>query len=93
MNNNTAPQGCGAVGTAVSAGSETVSIPGGPSLTRGDSGVPRGGEPTELHTLHAVLTALRGAAADGQLVVDMFVNYDCDPQAPPLFERTIQVSE
>lgn len=26
-----------------------------------------------------------------QMVADLFVNYDCDPHAPPLFERTVQV--
>ncbi len=38
-----------------------------------------------------MLTSLRQLCAEPQLVADVFVNYDCDGEAPPLFERTLQV--
>lgn len=40
--------------------------------------------------LMAALGALRGLLSDPHLVVDLFVNYDCDLQASNLFERTVQ---
>ena len=40
--------------------------------------------------LVAVLEALKSLCADGQLMVDLFVNYDCDLQASNLFERTLK---
>jgi hypothetical protein len=39
-----------------------------------------------------VLSSLRQLVGEPQLVADLFVNYDCDPHAPPLYERTVQVS-
>ncbi len=40
-----------------------------------------------------VRTCARGAAVqvsrDGQLLVDLFVNYDCDLESSNLFERTV----
>jgi hypothetical protein len=41
--------------------------------------------------LMAALGALRGVLAEPQLVVDLFINYDCDLQASNLFERSVQV--
>ncbi|KAG1671977.1 hypothetical protein FOA52_013349 [Chlamydomonas sp. UWO 241] len=43
----------------------------------------------DLPTLHTVLVAIRPLCAEPQLLVDLFVNYDCDLQAPCLYERTI----
>jgi len=39
----------------------------------------------------AALSALQGLLADPQLLVDLYVNFDCDLQAANLFERTVQV--
>lgn len=36
-----------------------------------------------------VLRCLREVCADGQLLVDLFVNYDCDLGSSNLFERLI----
>ena len=36
-----------------------------------------------------VLRCLREVTADGQLLVDLFVNYDCDLNSSNLFERLI----
>ncbi len=36
-----------------------------------------------------VLRCLREACADGQLLVDLFVNFDCDLDSSNLFERLI----
>eukprot|EP00967_Tisochrysis_lutea_P081327 scaffold112141_cov18-Tisochrysis_lutea.AAC.1 len=47
-------------------------------------------EQTDLHTLYVVLSSLRQLCGEPQMVADLFVNYDCDPHAPPLFERTVQ---
>ena len=52
---------------------------------------PIASEQTDLHTLYVVLGSLRSLCGDPQMVADLFVNYDCDPQAPPLFEHTVQV--
>lgn len=49
---------------------------------------------TTLHTLDTQLIALgslKALSGDPQLVVDLFVNYDCDLTAPSLYERTLQV--
>ena len=48
-------------------------------------------EQTDLHTLLVVLGSMRLLCSDAQMVADIFVNYDCDPQATPLYERTVQV--
>ena len=48
-------------------------------------------EQTDLHTLYVVLGCLKQLCGEPQMVADLFVNYDCDPHAPPLFERTVQV--
>lgn len=37
------------------------------------------------------LRAIREIVGDPQLLVDLFVNYDCDLQASNLYERTVQV--
>lgn len=39
----------------------------------------------------AVLPCLGALCSEAQLLVDMFVNYDCDLRAPNLYERTVQV--
>jgi brefeldin A-inhibited guanine nucleotide-exchange protein len=39
----------------------------------------------------AALSALQGLLADPQLLVDLYVNFDCDLQAGNLYERTVQV--
>jgi brefeldin A-inhibited guanine nucleotide-exchange protein len=39
----------------------------------------------------AAMHALRALVTDPQLLVDLFINYDCDLQASNLFERTVQV--
>ncbi|GFH27912.1 SEC7 domain-containing protein [Haematococcus lacustris] len=44
---------------------------------------------TDLHTLFIVLSSLKQLCSEPQLVVDLFVNYDCDLAAPALFERTM----
>lgn len=36
-----------------------------------------------------VFSCLKQVCADGQLLLDLFVNYDCDLQAGNLFERTV----
>ena len=36
-----------------------------------------------------VLRCLREVCADGQLLVDLFVNYDCDLDSSNLFERMV----
>jgi hypothetical protein len=48
-------------------------------------------EQADLHTLFIVLGSLKQLCAEPQLVADLFVNYDCDLQAPTLYERTMQV--
>lgn len=45
-------------------------------------------DPTNLL---GALGVLRALLSDPQLVVDLFINYDCDLQASNLFERTVQV--
>ena len=40
--------------------------------------------------LTAVLAALQALCAEGQVMVDLFVNYDCDLQAANLFERSMK---
>lgn len=40
--------------------------------------------------LTAVLDALHALCAEGQVMVDLFVNYDCDLQAANLFERSMK---
>ncbi len=45
-------------------------------------------DPANLAT---ALGAIQGLVADPRLLVDVFVNYDCDLQAPNLYERTMQV--
>lgn len=39
--------------------------------------------------LTAVLGALQTLCSEGQIMVDLFVNYDCDMQAANLFERSV----
>ncbi|KXZ56613.1 hypothetical protein GPECTOR_1g552 [Gonium pectorale] len=46
--------------------------------------------PAELRPIAACLPSLGGVASDPQLLVDLFVNYDCDLRAPNLYERTVQ---
>jgi hypothetical protein len=48
-------------------------------------------EAPDLGTLTAALGTLKALMGDPQLVVDLFINYDCDLQASNLFERTVQV--
>ena len=45
-----------------------------------------------IDTLHkaVVLRCLQSQCQDGQLLVDMFVNYDCDLEGANLFERTVR---
>lgn len=74
--------GCGNAGAAASG----AAVGGG-----GDGGKLL--EPTDLHTLYIVLSNLKQLCSDPQLLVDMFVNYDCDANAPALFERTMRVSK
>lgn len=62
----------------------------GAASSVGVGGVP-GGEQTDLNTLFVVLGSLKQLCSEPQLMADLFVNYDCDQQAPPLFERTMQV--
>jgi brefeldin A-inhibited guanine nucleotide-exchange protein len=47
----------------------------------------------DLPSVQAVLPCLRHITADAQLLVEVFVNYDCEMRAPNLFERTMQVRE
>lgn len=49
-------------------------------------------QPPDPGNVSAALSALHGLLADPQLLVDLFVNFDCDLQAANLFERTVQVS-
>jgi hypothetical protein len=48
--------------------------------------------PPDPGNVSAALSALQGLLGDPQLLVDLFVNFDCDLQAANLFERTVQVS-
>ena len=43
-----------------------------------------------MSQLTAVLAALQALCAEGQVMVDLFVNYDCDLQAANLFERSMK---
>lgn len=43
-----------------------------------------------MSQLTAVLDALQALCAQGQVMVDLFVNYDCDLQAANLFERSMK---
>lgn len=43
-----------------------------------------------MSQLTAVLDALQALCAQGQVMVDLFVNYDCDLQAANLFERSLK---
>lgn len=45
----------------------------------------------EPANVQAALGALQGLLADHQLLVDLYVNFDCDLQASNLYERTVQV--
>lgn len=45
----------------------------------------------DLAAVAAVLPCLRQLCAEPQLLVDVFVNYDCEMRAPNLYERTVQV--
>ncbi|KAF8064597.1 BIG3 [Scenedesmus sp. PABB004] len=47
-----------------------------------------GGEPANVA---AALGALTGLLSEPQLLVDLYVNFDCDLQASNLYERTVQV--
>ena len=40
--------------------------------------------------LTAVLDTLHALCSEGQVMVDLFVNYDCDLQAANLFERSMK---
>ena len=44
----------------------------------------------DLAQLTAVLEALQALCREGQIMVDLFVNYDCDLQAANLFERSVK---
>ncbi len=44
----------------------------------------------DMSQLTAVLDALQALCAEGQVMVDLFVNYDCDLQAANLFERSMK---
>lgn len=44
----------------------------------------------DMSQLTAVLDALQALCAQGQVMVDLFVNYDCDLQAANLFERSMK---
>ena len=44
----------------------------------------------DMAQLTAVLDALQALCAEGQVMVDLFVNYDCDLQAANLFERSMK---
>jgi hypothetical protein len=49
-------------------------------------------QPSPSHdNLMAALTVLYELLVDPQLLVDIFVNFDCDMQASNLYERTVQV--
>lgn len=48
-------------------------------------------QPPDPGNVSAALSALHGLLADPQLLVDLYVNFDCDLQAANLFERTVQV--
>jgi hypothetical protein len=47
--------------------------------------------PPDASNVSAALSALHGLLADPQLLVDLYVNFDCDLQAANFFERTVQV--
>lgn len=44
---------------------------------------------TRKHNRVVVLRCLREVCSDGQLLVDLFVNYDCDLGSSNLFERMV----
>ncbi|GFR41199.1 hypothetical protein Agub_g1869, partial [Astrephomene gubernaculifera] len=46
--------------------------------------------PPELPAAAACLPCLAALAGEAALLVDLFVNYDCDLRAPNLFERSVQ---
>jgi hypothetical protein len=48
-------------------------------------------QPPDPANVAAALSALQSLLTDPQLLVDLFVNFDCDLQAANLFERTVQV--
>jgi hypothetical protein len=48
-------------------------------------------QPPDPGNVSAALSALHSLLADPQLLVDLYVNFDCDLQAANLFERTVQV--
>lgn len=48
-------------------------------------------QPPDPGNVSAALSALHLLLADPQLLVDLYVNFDCDLQAANLFERTVQV--
>uniref|UniRef100_A0A2P2LZ96 Uncharacterized protein MANES_03G096700 n=1 Tax=Rhizophora mucronata TaxID=61149 RepID=A0A2P2LZ96_RHIMU len=37
-----------------------------------------------------VLNLLEKVAQDSQIIIDVFVNYDCDVDAPNIYERCLQ---
>ncbi|GLI68912.1 hypothetical protein VaNZ11_013463 [Volvox africanus] len=45
---------------------------------------------TELAPVASAVPCLAGLCSEPQLLVDLFVNYDCDLKAPNLYERTVQ---
>jgi hypothetical protein len=48
-------------------------------------------QPPDATNVLAALSALHGLLADPQLLVDLYVNYDCDLQAANLYECTVEV--
>ncbi len=93
---NAAQQAASTGGAAPSGGGDAGGAAAAPAA--GGAGAAAGGgggatgQQTDLHTLYIVLSNLKQLCGDAQLVADLFVNYDCDAQAPPLFERTLRVS-
>ncbi|KAL4515001.1 hypothetical protein Ndes2526B_g03682 [Nannochloris sp. 'desiccata'] len=47
--------------------------------------------PESPHQVLAALTGLAGVCSSPQVLVDIFVNYDCNLQAANLFERTVKL--
>lgn len=59
------------------------------ALQAGAAGSGPGSSSTSVQYRMVVLRCLRELVSDGQLLVDLFVNYDCDLESSNLFERLV----
>ena len=73
--------------TSSSSSSSTSAAAAGPVHVVASSSSPGA---LSFYHLAIVLRSLKVVCENGQLLVDLFANYDCDLQAPNLYERTIR---